>query len=326
MAQSAETYYDRQEVRNAAEREASIFHALPGLIRHALDNAPHARRRLEGIDPEAITSRAALERIPVLRRDALVGLQAADPPFAGLGATSLGRLARIHAGPGPAFTPEGNRNDYWRFARALFAAGFRAGDIVLNGLPYHLTAMGFMTDAGARALGCPVVPAGDDRIELQAAIAERLRPAAVTGTPGYLERLLERMARDKRQAAMPRKALIAAEPIAAETRDRLRERYGVDAYAAYATTDLGLVAYETPARDGLVVDEALIVEIVEPGGDRPVPQGEVGEIVVTAFNPDYPLIRFATGDLSAVLPGESPCGRTNMRIKGWLGRVDGGAG
>jgi phenylacetate-CoA ligase len=321
-AENAGSYFDRQEVRGPADRERSIFHALPGLIRHAIDNCDFYRDALRDIDPDTVADRAALARVPVLRKSDLVALQRERKPFGGLTATPPARLARIFASPGPIYDPEGGRPDYWRFARAMFAAGFRPGDLVHNTFSYHLTPGGAMAESGARALGCPVIPAGTGQTELQLRVLNDLQPVAYVGTPSFLLTLLETGARLGLATGSLRKALLSGEPFTPAARERLARDYGIDAYQLYATADLGLIAYETSARQGLVVDEAVIVEIVEPGGSTPVPQGEVGEVVVTTFNPDYPLIRFATGDLSAILPGESPCGRTNMRLRGWLGRAD----
>jgi phenylacetate-CoA ligase len=322
MPETGATYYDRQEVRNAAERERSIFHALPGLLRHAIDNAPRFNARLRGIDPDGITDRARLATIPVLRKSELGEVQQAEPPFGGLTATPLTRLAHIYASPGPIYDPEGARNDYWRFARAMYAAGFRSGDLVHNSFSYHLTPAGAMAEGGARALGCPVVPGGTGQTELQLRAIRDLRPAAYVGTPSFLVILLDRGRELGLDTSSLRKALVSGEAFPAALRDRLRDEFGIRAFQCYASADLGLIAYETVPGEGLVVDESIILEIVRPGSDEPVAPGEVGEVVVTAFNPDYPLIRFGTGDLSAIVPGESPCGRTNMRIRGWLGRAD----
>jgi phenylacetate-CoA ligase len=322
MPETSATYYDRQEVRNAADRERSIFHALPGLLRHAIDNAPHYARSLRGIDPDQVADRAALAGLPVLRKSDLIGMQQAALPFGGLTATPPGRLARIFASPGPIYDPEGARLDYWRFARAMFAAGFRPGDTVHNAFSYHLTPGGAMAEGGARALGCPVIPAGTGQTELQLRVINDVRPSAYVGTPSFLLLLLEKAREIGLDTSSLRKALVSGEALAAAARERLGAEFGVDAYQLYGTADVGLIAYETPARAGLVLDEAIILEIVRPGTGDPLPPGEIGEVVVTVFNPDYPLLRLATGDLSAVLPGESPCGRTNMRIRGWLGRAD----
>jgi phenylacetate-CoA ligase len=322
MPETSATYYDRQEVRNAADRERSIFHALPGLIRHAIDNSPHYAAALRDIDPDGVTDREALARLPVLRKSELIGLQQAGLPFGGLTATPASRLARIFASPGPIYDPEGARLDYWRFARAMFAAGFRPGETVHNTFSYHLTPGGAMAEGGARALGCPVIPAGTGQAALQLRVISDVRPTAYVGTPSFLLQLLEKGRELGFDTSSLRRAVVSGEALPAATQRRLHDEFGIDAYQLYGTADLGLIAYETPARAGLVLDEAMILEIVRPGTGDPLPEGEVGEVVVTAFNPDYPLLRFATGDLSAVLPGESPCGRTNMRIRGWLGRAD----
>jgi phenylacetate-CoA ligase len=322
MPEKGATYYDRQEVRNPDEREASIFHALPGLIRHALDNAPYFAELLQGIDPDTVASRADLARLPVLRKSDLIELQAKHRPFGGLNATPVGRLARIFASPGPIYDPEGVRTDYWRFARAMYAAGFRTGDVVHNTFSYHLTPAGSMAETGARALGLAVIPGGTGQAELQLQAIADLRPTAYVGTPSFLMILLDKGRELGLDTSSLKKALVSGEAFPPAMRERLEAEFRIDGYQCYATADLGLIAYESRAKDGLILDEAIIVEIVRPGTGDPVPPGEVGEVVVTVFNPDYPLIRFATGDLSAVLPGPSPCGRTNMRVKGWMGRAD----
>ena len=322
MSEQSKRYYDRLEIRSPEEREAVLFHALPGLIRHAIDNAPAYRQRLAGIDPVRITNREALAQLPVLRKSELVELQEKDPPFAGFAATPLGRLARIFRSPGPLFEPEGLRADYWRMARAMFAAGFRRGDIVHNSFAYHLTPAGFMIDAAARALGCPVFPGGTGQSELQLSAIRSLQPQAYAGTPSFLRILIEKAAELGVGPLSFKKALVSGEAFPKSLQETLEREHGIDAYQCYATAECGLIAYESAAREGLIVDEGVLLEIVRPGSDEPVPEGEVGEVVVTVFNPDYPLIRFGTGDLSAILPGQSPCGRTNLRIRGWLGRAD----
>jgi phenylacetate-CoA ligase len=322
MPERSASFYDRQEVRNPAEREMAVLHALPGLIRHAIDNAPHFAELLAGIEPDSVTSREALARLPLTRKAKLIELQQQHPPFGRLTATPVGRLAHIFASPGPIYDPEGARTDYWRFARAMYAAGFRTGDLVHNTFSYHLTPAGAMAESGARALGLPVIPGGTGQTELQARAIADLKPTAYVGTPSFLLILLDKGRELGLDTSSLRKALVSGEAFPPATRRRLADEFAIDAYQCYATADLGLAAYESSAREGLIVDEAIILEIVRPDSSEPVPPGEVGEVVVTTFNPDYPLIRFATGDLSAVLPGESSCGRTNMRIKGWLGRAD----
>jgi phenylacetate-CoA ligase len=321
MAENGRTYFDRQEVRDPNERERSIFHALPGLIRHAIDNAPFFREHLAGLEPDSITSRAALADIPLVRHAALAARQQTQLPFGGLAATATGRLAHLYAAAGPLYGLEGSRSDYWRFARAMYAAGFRRGDVVLNTFDYHLVPDGFMADFGARAMGCPVIPAGSADLDRQVRLLTDLAPVALAGRPSTLQALLDRAAARGVTKPSLQKALLAFEPLAAADARRLGETHGIAALQCYATTDLGLVAYQSGIADGFIVDESMIVEIVDPATGRPLPPGQTGELVVTAFNPDYPLIRFATGDLTKQLPGESPCGRTNMRLAGVLGRV-----
>ena len=322
MAENSATFYDRQEVRSPADREAALFHALPGLLHHALANAPFFADHLGALEPDSVASRDDLGRLPVLRKSDLADLQAAHPPFGRLTATPSTRLARIFASPGPVYDPEGARPDYWRFARAMYAAGFRSGDVVHNSFSYHLTPAGAMAESGARALGLPVIPGGTAPVELQLRALVQVGATAYAGTPSFLLTLLERSRELGIAAAGLGKALVSAEAFPPESRARLADEFGVRAVQCYASADLGLIAYESVGGEGLILDEAVIVEIVRPGTGDPVAEGEVGEVLVTVFNPDYPLIRFATGDLSAFLPGQSPCGRTNQRIRGWLGRAD----
>ena len=296
--------------------------ALPDLLRHAMAGAPAAAEHLAGTDPTAVTSFAALARLPVLRKSDLSQRQRASPPFGGLTATPTAQLAKLFMSPGPILEPEGTRPDYWRFGRALYAAGFRRGDIVHNAFAYHLTPAGSMVESGARAIGCPVIPAGTGQTELQLTVIARARPIAYAGTPSFLKILFERGRADGIDTSCFTKALVGGEAFPRTLADWFEAEFGVHAYQCYGTADLGLIAYETPAREGLVIDEGVLVEIVRPDTGDPVPLGEIGEVVVTTFNPDYPLIRFATGDLSALLPGHSPCGRTNRRLRGWLGRAD----
>jgi phenylacetate-CoA ligase len=317
-----DNHYDQLEVRASAQREQEILAALPGLLTHAIEGAPALARHLADVDPQAVTSLAALAALPVLRKSDLSERQRADPPFGGLTATPIAQLAKLFMSPGPIVEPEGARPDYWRFGRAMYAAGFRAGDVVHNAFAYHLTPAGSMVESGARAIGCPVIPAGTGQTELQLTVIAQLRPAAFAGTPSFLKILLERGRADGVDTSCCKKALVGGEAFPRALADEFADEFGVHAYQCYGTADLGLIAYETPAREGLVVDEGVLIEIVRPGTGEPVPEGEVGEVVVTVFNPDYPLIRFATGDLSAILPGPSPCGRTNRRLRGWLGRAD----
>ncbi|MGD9509800.1 MAG: phenylacetate--CoA ligase family protein [Geminicoccaceae bacterium] len=322
MREHSATFYDRQEIRDPADREAALFHALPGLVRHALDNASFFAGHLGAIEPDAVTSRAELARLPVLRKSELAELQAGQPPFGRLTATPLSRLAQVFASPGPIYDPAGARPDYWRFARAMYAAGFRSGDIVHNSFSYHLTPAGSMAESGARALGLPVIPGGTAQVELQLQALSHIGATAYAGTPSFLLSLLEKGRELGLATGRLTKALVSGEAFPPASRSRLAEEFAVRGVECYASADLGLIAYESLGGEGLILDEAVIVEIVRPGTGEPVADGEVGEVLVTVFNPDYPLIRFATGDLSAALPGQSPCGRTNRRIRGWLGRAD----
>jgi phenylacetate-CoA ligase len=319
-------YFDALETRDPETRERALLAALPRQVAHARTNAPAFARILADIDPADVTSREALARLPVTRKGDLAALQKASRPFGGLAATRRGpdgtRPARIFASPGPIYEPEGRYPDYWRLARPLFAAGFRAGDLVHNCFAYHLTPAGSMLETGAHALGCTVFPGGTGQTEMQVQAMADLAPDGYVGTPSFLKIILEKA--DELGIALPslRKALVSGEAFPPSVRDLLAAR-GIAGYQAYATADAGTIAYETPAREGLVVDEGVLLELVRPGTGDPVAPGEVGEVVVTSlFNTEYPLIRFGTGDLSALLPGTSPCGRTNQRIKGWMGRAD----
>lgn len=314
-------YFDALETRDPEQRERDLMARLPAQIAHAKAHAPWFGAALRDVEPAAITSRQALAQLPVLRKHQLIELQKARRPFGGLVAAQWGQIGRVFASPGPIYEPEGRNADYWRTARALYAAGFRAGDLVHNSFSYHMTPGGWILEGGALALGCTVFPAGVGQTEQQVQAMADLQPQGYVGTPSFLRILLDKA--DEMGLKIPSltKALVSGEAFLPPVREALAAR-GIQGYQAYATADLGVIAYETPAREGLVVDEEVIVEIVRPGTGDPVPAGEVGEVVVTTFNPTYPLIRFGTGDLSAVLPGVSPCGRTNMRIKGWLGRAD----
>ncbi len=316
-----DAHYDALETREPAAREREMLARLPAQLAHAKSRSAHFGRLLAGVDPAEVTSREALAALPVTRKSSLLELQKASFPFGGLAATPVGSLARVLVSPGPIYEPEGRRADFWRTARSLFAAGFRAGDLVLNSYSYHLTPAGTMFETGLHRLGCAVIPGGVGQTELQARVVAQLRPAGYVGTPSFLKILLEKGDELGLDLASIRRALVSGEAFLPPVRDFLASR-GIDAYQAYGTADLGILAYETPGREGLVLDEDVFVEIVRPGTGQPVADGEVGEVVVTAFNEDYPLVRFATGDLSAILPGTSPCGRTNRRIRGWLGRAD----
>ena len=314
-------HLDALETRAPEEREAALLARLPKQVAHAKARCAHFAGSLAQVDAAAVGSRAALARLPVVRKHQLLALQQARPPFGGLAATPLTSLGRVFSSPGPIYDPEGAGADWWRFARSLYAAGFRAGDLVHNTFAYHFTPAGFMLDGAARRLGCCVFPAGVGQTEMQARTIADLKPAGYTGTPSFLKIILEKADEMGADVSCLKKAVVSGEAFFPAQKQLCAER-GIAAYQAYATADLGLIAYETEARQGLVLEEELILEIVRPGSGDPVAEGEVGEVVVTSLNPDYPLIRFGTGDLSAVLPGSSPCGRTNVRIKGWLGRAD----
>jgi phenylacetate-CoA ligase len=313
-------HYDALETREQAAREADLFSRLPGVLRSAM-TAPAYADRLKGVDPAAVTSRTALAGLPVLRKSELPALHKASTPFGGFVAAAPGSFARLFTSPGPIFEPEGRQADPWRGARALFAAGFRPDDIVLNTFSYHLTPGGFIFDASARALGCAVIPAGPGNTEQQFELIEAYRPVGYSGTPDFLKILLDAAASSGRDVSSIKRALVSGAAFPPSLQAEMKAR-GIDAYQAFGTADLGLIAFETGARDGMVVNEDLIMEIVKPGTGDPVAPGDVGEIVVTSLDPHHPWIRLALGDLTAALPGTSPCGRTNMRIKGWMGRAD----
>ena len=313
-------YYDARETREQAAREAELFSRLPGVLRSAM-TAPAYAERLKGLDPAAVTSRAALAGLPVLRKSELPALHKASTPFGGFVAAAPGSFARLFTSPGPIFEPEGRQADPWRGARALFAAGFRPDDVVLNTFSYHLTPGGFIFDASARALGCAVIPAGPGNTEQQFELIEAYRPVGYSGTPDFLKILLDAAASTGRDVSSIKRALVSGAAFPPSLQAEIRAR-GIDAYQAFGTADLGLIAFETAARDGMVVNEDLIMEIVKPGTGDPVAEGDVGEIVVTSLDPHHPWIRLALGDLTAALPGPSQCGRTNMRIRGWMGRAD----
>ena len=313
-------HYDALETRSPSEREADLFKRLPDVLRAAA-KAPAYAERLKGIDPAAITSRAALAALPVLRKSELPALHKAAPPFGGFVSSPAGSFGRLFTSPGPIFEPESAVDDPWRGARAVFAAGFRPGDIILNTFSYHLTPGGFIFDSSARALGCAVIPGGPGNTEQQFELIETYRPAGYSGTPDFLKILLDAADKTGRDASSIKRALVSGAAFPKSLQDEMKAR-GVDAYQNFGTADLGIVAYETPAREGLVVNENIIVEIVKPGTGEPVTDGDVGEIVVTTLDPHHPWVRLALGDLSAVLAGQSACGRTNMRIKGWMGRAD----
>ena len=320
-------HYDALETRAPAQREAAWFAALPAQLVHAKQATAAYAALLRDADPADVTDRAALARLPVVRKAELLERQKAGrdtDPFGGFAVVGWGQrrgARRVFQSPGPIYEPEGGDAHYARVARAFHAAGFRAGDLVHNSFSYHLTPAGSMMETAAHALGCTVFPGGVGNTELQLQAMADLRPDGYAGTPSFLKIVLDKAAQSGVSLASVRKALVSGEAFPPSLRNWLAER-GVQGFQCYATADVGLIAYETAAREGLVLDEGVIVEIVRPGTGDPVPEGEVGEVVVTTLNPDYPLIRFGTGDLSAVLPGPCPTGRTNTRIRGWLGRAD----
>jgi phenylacetate-CoA ligase len=313
-------HLDNRETRDPRQRELDLMGHLPGLLARVL-KAPGWKRHLGDIDPTQINSRAALARLPIMRKGALPALQKADPPFGGFVSGESERIGRLFTSPGPIYEPEGRQDDAWRAARGLFAAGFRSGDRVLNTFSYHLTPGGFIMDGAARSIGCTVIPAGPGNTEQQLDLIEHLRPAAYTGTPDFLKILLDAARSAGRDASSITKAVVSGAAFPPSLQAEFRSR-GLDAYQLYATADVGLIAYESPAREGLIVNEDVLVEIVRPGTGDLVADGEVGEVVVTSFDPHHPWVRLALGDLSAILSGASPCGRTNARIKGWMGRAD----
>ena len=324
-------HFDSLETRSATDREAALMKALPAHVAHAQTAASAFGQLLAGVDASGVNSREALARLPVIRKHELLERQQASraaggDPFGGFSAIGWRGLVRgqgarrVYQSPGPIYEPEGQSGDYWRCGRAMAAAGFEAGDLVHNCFSYHLTPGAWIMESGAQAVGCTVIPGGVGNTEQQLAAIADLRPIGYSGTPSFLKILVEKAA--EAGLTLPiRKALVSGEAFPPSLRDWMLER-GIAAYQCYATADAGLIAYETSSREGLVLDEGVILEIVRPGTGDPVPEGEVGEVVVTVLNPDYPLIRFGTGDLSAVLPGACPTGRTNTRIKGWMGRAD----
>ncbi|OOG45044.1 phenylacetate--CoA ligase family protein [Polaromonas sp. A23] len=318
-------YYDALETRDPAARETQLMAALSAQVAHAQTASPAFAAILAGVDAARVRSREALAQLPVTRKHELLERQQASrvtDPFGGFSALSRGpEMSRIFSSPGPIYEPEGTAKDYWRAARALFAAGFCSGDLVHNAFSYHMTPGAFIMESGAHALGCTVFPAGVGQTEQQLQAIAELRPQAYMGTPSFLRILVEKALETGSDISSLRKGLTGGEALPPSLRDWFAER-GLAVYQSFATADLGLIAYETTSREGLVLDEGVIVEIVRPGTGDPVPEGEVGELVVTALNTAYPLIRFGTGDLSAVLPGTCPTGRTNTRIKGWMGRAD----
>jgi len=313
-------HYDALETRDPAVREREQFARLSDIIARAM-TAPGWARYLSGVDPKAVTTRSALANLPVLHKSDISALQKEYPPFGGLNVTAAGRTRRLLMSPGPIFEPEGAGADWWGAARAVYSAGLRAGDIVHNSFAYHLTPGGFILESGAHALGCAVIPGGVGNTEQQLEAVAHYRPVGYFGTPDFLKILLDSAEKAGKDVSSIKRGLVSGAALPASLRNELGRR-GVDVLQCYATAELGVIAYESEAREGMIVNETVILEIVRPGTGDPVPDGEVGEVVVTSFNPDYPMIRLGTGDLSALMPGISPCGRTNLRIKGWMGRAD----
>ncbi|KZX91414.1 MAG: phenylacetate--CoA ligase family protein [Sulfitobacter sp.] len=312
-------HFDDLETRSADQRAADLAKALPQQIARA-QGLPGYGDTLKGVDASQITSAAALADLPVLRKSELGKAQAGQPPFGGFTTKPVTEFSHVFQSPGPIYEPSSNDPDWWRMGRFLHAAGIGAGDVVHNCFGYHLTPAGMIFESGARAVGATVLPAGTGQTELQVTAARDVGSTAYAGTPDYLKVILEKADAMGVELKIT-KAAVGGGALFPSLRAFYQER-GITCLQSYATADLGNIAYESPAMEGLIVDEQVIVEIVTPGTGIPVAPGEVGEVVVTTLNPDYPLIRFATGDLSAVLEGESPCGRTNMRIKGWMGRAD----
>jgi phenylacetate-CoA ligase len=313
-------HYDGLETRDPAAREREQFARLPEFITRAM-TAPGWAKHLKGIDPKSVTSRAVLAKLPVLRKSDVAALQKESPPFGGLNVTAPGKARRLLMSPGPIFEPEGEGKDWYGTARACYAAGFRAGDIVHNSFAYHLTPGGFILESGCRAVGCAVIPGGVGNTEQQLEAIAHYKPSGYVGTPDFLKILLDTAGKTAKDASSIKRGLVSAAALPASLRAELGKR-GVAVLQCYATAELGVIAYESEALEGMIVNETVIVEIVRPGTGDPVAEGDVGEVVVTSFNPDYPFVRLGTGDMSALLPGPSPCGRTNARIKGWMGRAD----
>ena len=314
-------YYDELETRHPDVRHKALFDALPNHIHHARRNAPHWGSTLSAIKSELVRTPEALAQLPITRKSELNDIQQERPPLGGLTTAIPTSLSWIFCSPGPIYEPGQKDQDFWRMGRALFAAGFCKGDIVYNTFSYHLTPAGHMMEAGAHACGCAVVPGGIGNTEQQLQAISHIKPAGYIGTPSFLKILLDKAGELSIDVSFITKAAVGGEALPPSLRQRFKS-LGINVLQSYGTADLGLVAYESAALEGMIIDEDVILEIVRPGTGTPIPDGEVGEVVVTSFNAVYPLIRFATGDLSAILPGQSPCGRTNKRIKGWMGRAD----
>lgn len=314
-------YFDKLETRDDMTRSLSLQMELPKQIAHAKASTEAYAEILADVDASSITSVESLATLPVTRKSDLMARQAAARPFGGLATAKAGSMVRVYASPGPVYEPEGEGPDYWRTGRAMYAAGVRAGDLIHNTLSYHFTPAGFMIESGARAIGCGVFPAGVGQTELQVSAIVDLQPNVYCGTPSFLKILIDKAAEMGADISCIKKGLVGGEALPPSLRTTLSE-HGVDVLQFFGTADVGTIAYESEAREGLIIDENILVEIVTPGTGDPVAEGEVGEILVTSFSQDYPLVRFATGDMSKILPGVSPCGRTNVRIAGWMGRAD----
>lgn len=313
-------HYDALETRDPEARERELFARLPGIVANAV-KAPGWAKHLKGVEPKSVTSRAALAKLPLLRKSDLSALQKENPPFGGFNVTPPGKAKRLHMSPGPIFEPQNHDEDFEATARALFAAGFRSGDIVHNSFSHHLTPGAYILESGAHQLGCATIPGGIGNTEQQLEAIEHLRPSGYIGTADFVKILLDTAAKTGKDASSLKRGLVSGAALPESLRAELKSR-GFDAKQCYAIAETGVISYESDAREGMILNENMIVEIVRPGTGDPVAEGEVGEVVVTTFNPGYPMIRLATGDLTAVLPGRSPCGRTNTRIKGWMGRAD----
>ena len=314
-------FYDKLETREPEERQQSLLEAVRAQLAHAKANTIVYAELLDAIDPEDIVDAKAYSKIPLTRKSELIKLQQDNRPPGGFTANNVSPFTHIYASPGPIYEPGFAVADFWRLARSLYASGFRSGDLVHNSFSYHLAPAGMMLESGAHALGCAIIPAGVGQTELQVQTIADLKPQAYVGTPSFLKIILEKADELKTDASSIKKALVSGEALPQQLRDSFSERE-VRVQQCYATADLGLIAYESSAQQGLIVDEGVYLEIVRPGSGDLVEDGEVGEVVVTSLSREYPLIRFATGDLSAIMSGVSPCGRTNRRIKGWMGRAD----
>ena len=314
-------FMDRLETRAFKSRELALFRDLKTIIAVAKPRASGLRRLIRSAKIVEFRGKDELAQFPVLRGDELTRLRDQEPPFGGFNATRPGLLRRLFPN-----AVEGQAKDWWGAARALHAAGFTRGDIILNSFSYHLSAAGHLIESGAQALGCAVIPAGSSAIERQLDVIERLRPNAFCGKAAFLDLLLQKAAELRRDVSSIRKAFVFGAPLSRHLRASIEAR-GVRVRQGYATSLLGVIAYETDdengaLNDGMVVNEGVILEIVRPGAHEPAAAGEIGEVVVTRLNLDCPMLRCSTGDLSMIMPGASPCGRTNIRIKGWLGRAD----